>query len=245
MKILLLQARTANDPIITHERDCFLAQSGLGKDELLTLNLATEPPATWCVEADAIFMGGSGEFSVVDKGFDWEPAMYELIRGIVANEIPFFGSCFGFQVLVTAMGGEVRCDPAQSEIGTRALSLTDEGHTDSLFSRLPRFFDANLGHNDSATRIPEGMVNLASSHDCPFQAVRLIGKPIWATQFHPELRAEDNTKRYLRYLTAYAPHLSLEEARDHAALIHRSTPECNLLLSYFVEMVRAKDFGLE
>jgi hypothetical protein len=44
---------------------------------------------------------------------------------------------------------------------------------------------------------------LASTARAPYQALRVEGTSIVATQFHPELQKQDNINRYLRYWEEY------------------------------------------
>lgn len=239
LQVLLLQARDAEDPIITHELDCFVERSGLAHDQFKTLNFVTQPvPAEIVRRADVVMIGGSGAYSVVKGGFDWLEPMLELMREIVAWEKPMFASCFGFQALVQAMGGEVLAEKARAEVGTFAARKTIAAEDDPLFGPLSDQFDVQLGHNDSAVRLPEGFVHLASTERCEYQAVRVGQLPIVATQFHPELTDMDNITRYMRYLESYRPaEMTLEQARQHAEDIHRPSPEANRLIKGFIEQV--------
>jgi len=98
------------------------------------------------------------------------------------------------------MGGKVIRDPENSELGSVDVELTDEGSSDPLFGQLPRTFIAQMGHFDRATELPEGIPNLASSQRCGFQALRVPGASIWATQFHPELDQQGNRERCVAYI---------------------------------------------
>ena len=95
---------------------------------------------------------------------------------------------------------------------------------------------AQLGHKDRASRLPPGVLNLASSARAPFQALRIPGKPIWATQFHPELTVEDNLLRFSRYRHVYAKLYSPAELQS---LIDgfRPSPEAEKLIPRFLKMV--------
>lgn len=241
LRVLLLQAREAEDIILTHELDCFVERAGLTHESFHAINLVTDAvDARELKRADVVMIGGSGAFSVVKGGFDWHEPMLELMREVVAQGKPMFASCFGFQALVQAMGGQVVSDKAQAEVGTFLVTRTAESEADELFATMSPQFDVQLGHNDSALTLPEGFINMARSERCAHQAVRVAGLPIVATQFHPELTNDDNITRYMRYLEAYRPaEMTMEEARQHAEAIHRPSHESNRLVRRFLEQVFA------
>lgn len=239
-RILLLQARDAGDPMLEHELECFVTVVGLPRERFMPLNMAVLPPGDWpdVTGFDAVMVGGSGEYSVVKSGFTWHRPMLDFVAGAVERDVPFFGSCFGFQALVQALGGELRSEPTMAEVGTFEVTLTAAGADDPLFGHLPARFNAQFGHNDSAIRLPEGVQLLAGTERCALQAVRVPGRAAWATQFHPELDKEANMTRYVRYLVNYADRpMSEEEAWLAAEAMHEPSPHANALLSRFVEAV--------
>lgn len=238
--ILLLQARAARDPILSHELDCFVAQSGLDASCFHAVNLVeTEHiDASLLDGMDVVMVGGSGDYSVVKQGFVWLEPLLELMRVIVARKMPMFASCFGFQALVLGMGGELITQSEHAELGTFLITLSAQGLQDPLFGCLDvQDFYAQLGHNDSVICLPHGLIHLASSERCEVQAVRVLGAPIVATQFHPELTAQDNIKRYMRYVEAYKkPGESLEEAKKGAMKMHCQSPVANRLIRHFIRL---------
>lgn len=236
--ILLLQARDPGDPILEHELNCFIERSGLPAACFTAWNMVTESLSPSILEGvDVVMVGGSGDYSVVSGGFAWHEPMLELMRTIVKRHQPMFASCFGFQALVQALGGQLARDPARAELGTFTIELTEAGRQDSLLSQAPARFDAQLGHNDSAVALPEELICLARSARCDLQAVRHRHAPIVATQFHPELNEQDNIRRYLRYIQAYKkPGESIEEARERAHEMHRPSPHANELVRAFLEL---------
>ena len=237
LRFLLLQIRDPDDPVIEEERVSFAAKAGLEVEQILLHNLLDGPPTHAEVEAcDGLLVGGSGDY-YVSKGH--MPGFDELMRFFIQvadRGYPTFASCFGFQLMVQALGGHIVHDPANTELGTLELALTDAGRDDPLMGALPETFWAQLGHKDRADFLPEGFANLASSTRCRFQAFRVPNKPIWATQFHPELDGHTNKGRYLRYLEGYAEHLNQEE-REEALKNYRDSPETEGLLKRCIELV--------
>ena len=236
-KALLLQARYPDDPAKEHERRCFVDAMALAHERLVCYDLLEGPPPLESVlECDALFMGGSGDFYVSKGDLPHHDALLELLRGVVDVGHPTFASCFGYQMLVEALGGTIEHAPDKTEVGTYEVVLTAEGRTDELFGDLPARFFAQMGHKDRATVHPEGVPNLAATELSPMQALRIPGKPIWATQFHPELDRDTNLDRYERYLDSYAQHLS-EAERAEARQRFRESPEASGLLLKFLKKV--------
>lgn len=237
LRLLLLQIRAPEDPVIEEERFSFAEKAGLRVEQILLHNLLDGPPTHEEVgRCDALMIGGSGDYSV-SKGH--MPGFDELMRffiKVAERGYPTFASCFGFQLMVQALGGHIVHDPDNMELGTLELSLTEAGRNDPLLGGLPPTFNAQLGHKDRADRLPPGFGNLASSRLCRFQAFRVPGKPIWATQFHPELDGHTNRGRYLRYLDSYAEHLT-EKERNDSLENYRDRPETEELLKRFIRLV--------
>ncbi len=237
LRLLLLQIREPGDRVIEEERSSFAEKAGLDVHQILLHNLLDGPPTQAEVEAcDGLLVGGSGDY-YVSKGH--MPAFDELMRffkEVADRAYPTFASCFGFQLLIQALGGQIVHDAANTELGTLELTLTQAGRNDPLLGTLPPTFNAQLGHKDRADRLPQGFENLATSKLCRFQAFRVPNKPIWATQFHPELDSHTNKGRYLRYLEGYAEHLT-EQQREETLETYRDSPETGELLQRFIALV--------
>lgn len=60
----------------------------------------------------------------------------------------------------------------------------------------------------------------------------MAGRPVWATQFHPELTGNDNRTRFERYFAMYSKAFGAAEARRTLDAFHPS-PEANALLGAF------------
>ena len=101
---------------------------------------------------------------------------------------------------------------------------------------MPKKFKAQLGRKDRANQLPDGVMHLASSELCPYQAFRIPNKPIWTTQFHSELNKEENKKRFSQYLQGYSEHLTEEEREEKLTHFHES-PETEKLIPRFLNLV--------
>ena len=237
LKFLLLQARDADDPMRDHERMCFVERGALKREQIVPYDLLGGPPgsAHWR-QSDGLLVGGAGDFYISKRNLPHCADVLDFFGEVVAAGHPMFASCFGYHCLVAALGGEVVYDGANIEIGTYRLTLTEDGMNDPLFGMLPRSFQAQEGHKDRAGRQPDGVPNLASSAGVPMQALRIPEKPIWATQFHPELSRESNLHRFRHYMEGYGQAMSPEELQA-AFDSFRESPEANGLFQAFLRLV--------
>jgi GMP synthase (glutamine-hydrolysing) len=237
IKVLLLQARNADDPMAAHEHACFVERTGLEAGQIVAHDLCQGPPRSERARMfDAVMVGGAGDYYVSKGNLPEFEAFLELLRDLIARGRPTFASCFGYQSLVRALGGEVIFDPDNTEVGTFELTLSAAGREDPLFGHLPQTFLAQMGHKDRAAVNPDGIPNLAGSERCPLQAFRIPGLPIWASQFHPELDRKTNQDRFRHYLEGYATYMSAAE-RQAALDGFRESPEASELLKRFLELV--------
>lgn len=238
---LLLQARDADDPMLDHERICFRDTMGLRDADLFSVNARERlPTRAELARASAVLVGGSGDYSVLDA-HDWIRDLVTFTRDeLVLSGKPTFASCFGFQILVLAIGGTMIRDPDNMEMGTYGVALTAAAADDPLFSELPAAFDTQVGHKDRAASLPAGVHVFAGSQLCPMHAFRVGALPIWATQFHPELDHRTLRARYLRYRALYEPtaHAADPEASEDAFLRGlRPSEEASALLELFARWV--------
>ena len=135
---------------------------------------------------DGVAMTGSA-LNVYDGGAHIERQI-ELARAVFAAGVPFFGSCWGMQVAVTAAGGRVRANPLGREFGfARRIALTVAGRAHDMFRGKPAVYEAVTVHRDDIGELPAGATLLASS-DMGLQAIefRHGHSTIWGVQYHPE-----------------------------------------------------------
>ncbi len=235
LRFLLFQMRRSGDPIRGLEIESFARSLGCSPAHIGTLDLARRPPTADLLRSyDAVLIGGAGDFSV-PKGGPWLNHAMEAMRMLDTLNKPTFASCWGFQALAAALGGAVVADPERAELGTLELQVTEDGRADPVFGSLAPSFKAHVGHNDTVDILPPNAVALASSDLVANHAYHLVGKPIYATQFHPELRVADMLARLRIYPHYVTDLVHLTEDAFNASL--KETPRANLLLRSFVAHV--------
>ena len=113
----------------------------------------------------------------------------EFARTAFQSGVPCFGSCWGLQVMMVALGGKVRLNPKGAEMGfARSILLTDAGRAHPMYDGKPSVFDALCVHQDEVCDLPPGAELLAGNSVSEVQAASLRdgGRSFWGVQYHPE-----------------------------------------------------------
>jgi len=229
---VLISLRDPDDPMAVQELRCFRETTGLaGLQKVHAADTALDDRLL--AETSMFFFGGSGAYSVLDT-HGWVRGMLDFLVRVVDARVPAWASCFGFQGLALALGGEVNRDDARQELGAFPIDLTPAAASDSLFSALPRTFPAQLGHHDHVDRLPAGVTLLATGRKVRHQAFKVDGAPFWASQFHPELRKHTTLERWNYYREHYAGDPAEAAAIDRVMSESPDTPEAEVLLRRFV-----------
>jgi len=111
----------------------------------------------------------------------WEKG---FIREAVEAGIPYFGVCFGAQLLASSLQAEVYRGPA-AELGLNPIFLTEAARRDRLFANLEGPELVFHWHGETFD-LPVGAELLASSAACRNQAFR-AGENVYGLQFHLEV----------------------------------------------------------
>ena len=237
LKFLLLQMRRLGDPMRAHEVKAFARTLGCPYDRVVPFDLTLAAPGSEVLAAhDMVLIGGAGDYSVPEGG-PWAARAMEAMHALDVLGKPTFASCWGFQALAAALGGSVVNDIRRAELGTLPLQLTEAGQSDPVFRHLGTSFLAQVGHHDTVDVLPSSAIRLASSMQVQNHAFRVADKPIYATQFHPELRVQEMKDR-LRNYPHYVDGLTGMSYEVFSAAL-RETPRANNLLKAFITHVFA------
>ncbi len=118
-----------------------------------------------------------GPSSVYDRGAPaCDPEIWNL-------GIPVLGVCYGMQLMVKQLGGQVE-RAERGEYGKAALLIDD---TADLLKNVTEASTMWMSHGDSVTRLPEGFTVLAHTENTPQAAIANPHKHFYGVQFHPEV----------------------------------------------------------
>lgn len=237
MKALLIQVRD-NPVVLEEEYQSFLRYSQLSPDELIPINVFEKIPTSNDLnDIDGVFIGGASEANVLEPHiYKFMPGLIEFIKICIDESIPTFASCFGFQAAVLALGGEIVDDRENYEMGTIKIELTPASKSDILYQDTPNNFYAVSVHQQKAVEIPRDCQLLAKTDIC-IHSFKVIDRPFWAFQFHPEVDRQTLVDRLKIYEKKYTSGPSQYEDVIQKA---EETFQSNLLVKKFVERVLIK-----
>jgi GMP synthase (glutamine-hydrolysing) len=125
--------------------------------------------------------------------YDPDPCVTRQIdfaRAAFAAGVPVWGSCWGLQLAVVALGGAVRRNPRGRELPiARAITITEAGRVHPLLASRPAIFDALCSHLDEIETLPPDSQVLAANEVSAIQAIaaQTPGRGSFhGTQYHPE-----------------------------------------------------------
>jgi GMP synthase-like glutamine amidotransferase len=127
------------------------------------------------------------EASILERE-KWVEEEAKLINQAVDSGLSLLGSCYGHQLLAVVLAGSEcvqRC--AQPEIGWIPVHIKDG--EDFLGKKgLAYSFSS---HFDEVIDLPIDFQVLAYSEHCSVQAFRMIERPVWGLQIHPEMNVSE------------------------------------------------------
>lgn len=235
-------------PVLVIEQDSRLAGHGALGERLAASGLPVRPLRTWEESPDGL---RAGDFSAIvplgSNASAWQEDEYpslrpqrELLTEAVDEEVPVLGICFGAQLLVRALGGDVyRADAP--EIGWCEIVPTAAAADDPVLGHAEGPTGVYQFHLDTFS-LPDGAVRLASSDRFENQAFR-VGSA-WGLQFHPEVDIP-TFEDWLGNHPGYLEKIGLDEAALRASVTAQAeTPEAvafrTRLFDGFLDVVRRR-----
>ena len=170
--------------------------------EFLTCLMAIDPGLSLVAKNPYVQTITQADFDSADgiiftgSGVDWNTsdprgqAQADAMREAFKTGKPVWGSCNGFQLMGTVLGGVVGESPNGFEGGlAKSLQLTDAGKTHPMMKGRKDGDGVPCVHRDEIQTLPEGAVLLAGNAHSPVQAAvyEQNGISYWGAQYHPEL----------------------------------------------------------
>lgn len=101
---------------------------------------------------------------------------------------PVLAICYGMQLLVKNLGGNV----SQSKIKEYGKTILYIQKHEDIFKGLDEQEIVWMSHGDEISDLPAGMQKIASTKNCSFAAVADFDRNLYGIQFHPEVTHTKN-----------------------------------------------------
>jgi len=143
------------------------------------------------MNVDGFVMGGGPHR--IDR--DWR-SLDNTPNLIKEMNVPMLGICLTHQLIAIIFGG--KAGPAKHpEFGPVEVFVDEK---DEILEGFGKSFKAWATHNDEITELPKDFKILAHSEKCKVQVIRHMSKPIFGTQFHPEVVQTENGSQIFKNL---------------------------------------------
>ncbi len=159
---------------------------------------ATMPAAAMLARNPKAIILSGGPASV------YAPAAPPAPRGLFDAGIPILGICYGFQLMMAALGGVV-ARTGGGEYGATQLTIppgTPAGGV--LLGGLPATQQVWMSHGDTCAAPPPGFAVTASTAKTPVAAAEQPASGLYGVQFHPEVLHSEHGMQVLRQFLAAA-----------------------------------------
>ena len=104
----------------------------------------------------------------------------KIITFSIKNSVKLLGICYGAEILALTLGGTIR-KVSLLQKGIEEIKIIKEN---LLFNNSLNVFES---HGFEISTLPEKLIPLAESKNCRYEIIQYKTKPIFGTQFHPEM----------------------------------------------------------
>ena len=104
----------------------------------------------------------------------------KIINHAIQNNKKLLGICYGAEILALTLGGTIR-KLTSTQKGSEKINILREN---PLFSNDLEVFES---HGFEISKLPDVLIGIGESKNCKFEIIQYTKKPIFGTQFHPEM----------------------------------------------------------
>ena len=104
----------------------------------------------------------------------------KIITYCIKNNNKLLGICYGAEILALTLGGTIRKTPSLQK-GNESIQIMIEN---PICENSISVFES---HSYEISKLPTVLIPLAESKNCKYEIIQYENKPIFGTQFHPEM----------------------------------------------------------
>jgi GMP synthase (glutamine-hydrolysing) len=159
----------------------------------------------------AIILSG-GPSSVI--GFETP----RIPQNLINLDKPILGICYGQQVMVEQLGGQV-ISSEKSEFGRAKIKMLQSCSLTKNVWEIGNEYQVWMSHGDSVVKIPDGFSIIAETEGAAFAAIANEEKKQYGVQFHPEVVHTIDGKKlinnFVKVIAECKPSWSMESFSDY------------------------------
>ena len=109
----------------------------------------------------------------------------KIVNYSMKNNSKLLGICYGAEILALTLGGTIK----------KSSSLQKGDETVKIFENNLIQNDSLLvfeSHNFEISKLPKELIPIGQSFNCKYEIIMHVTKPIFGTQFHPEMSQDGN-----------------------------------------------------
>ncbi len=109
----------------------------------------------------------------------------KIVNYSIKNNSKLLGICYGAEILALTLGGTIK----------KSSSLQKGNETVKISENILTKNDSILvfeSHNFEISKLPKELVSIGESVNCKYEIIKHVNKPIFGTQFHPEMSLDGN-----------------------------------------------------
>jgi len=107
----------------------------------------------------------------------------KIINHAIQNDKKLLGICYGAEILALTLGGTIR-KLTFPQKGTEKINIQREN---CLSNDNLQVFES---HGFEISKLPNILIAIGESKNCKFEIIQYDKKPIFGTQFHPEMSSD-------------------------------------------------------
>ena len=109
----------------------------------------------------------------------------KIITYSIQNDVKLLGICYGAEILALTLGGTIRKTKSPQK-GHELIKILNDN---PFFNDSLNVFES---HGFEISQLPDILIPLGESINCKYEIIQYEEKPIFGTQFHPEMTQDGN-----------------------------------------------------
>ena len=109
----------------------------------------------------------------------------KIINYSIKNNCKLLGICYGAEILALTLGGTIKKSPSLQK-GNETVKIIKNNFINHESLQV---FES---HSFEISKLPCDLISIGQSNNCRYEIIMHVRKPVFGTQFHPEMSEDGN-----------------------------------------------------